>query len=89
MTMHESARFVAKQVSAAGQPAWLYLRLCRESLRHKGTAEHVKELPFLFGTLDMPYDKAVTPKDCAMAEIFMGYIATFARTSDPNRGGLP
>jgi hypothetical protein len=28
-------------------------------------------------------------KDRAMADIFMGYIATFAKAGDPNRSGLP
>lgn len=81
MTMHEPARFVARQVSAAGQPAWL----CRfgyvaESLRPKVTSAcHSCELPYLFGTLDVRYRAAVTPKDRAMAEIFMGYMATWRR----------
>jgi para-nitrobenzyl esterase len=91
LTMHEPARFVARHVTAAGQPAWLYrFGYVAESLRPKpGGAEHSTELPYLFGTLDVRYGAAATPKDRAMADIFMGYIATFARTGDPNRGGLP
>ena len=52
-------------------------------------AEHSSELPFLFGTLKVRYGAAATPKDRAMADIFMGYIAAFAKTGDPNRSGLP
>jgi para-nitrobenzyl esterase len=90
ITMHEPARFVARQVTAAGQPAWLYrFGYVAESQHPKGTAEHAKELPYLFGTLEVPYGAAVTPKDRAMADIFMGYIAAFAKTGDPNRSGLP
>jgi len=90
ITMQEPARFVARQVTAAGQPAWLYrFDYVADSLRPKGTAEHAKELPYLFGTLEVPYGAAVMPKDHAMADIFMGYIAAFAKTGDPNRSGLP
>jgi para-nitrobenzyl esterase len=90
ITMHEPARFVARQVTAAGQPAWLYrFDYVAESLRPKGTAEHSSELPYLFGTLDVRYGAAVTAKDRAMADTFMGYFAAFAKTGDPNRSDLP
>ena len=90
ITMHEPARFVARQVTAAGQPAWLYrFDYVAESLRPQGTAEHSSELPYLFGTLVVRYGAAATPKDRAMAAVFMGYIAAFAQTGDPNRSGLP
>ena len=91
MTMHEPARFVAKQMTAAGQPAWLYrFGYVAESLRPKASgAEHSTELPFLFGTLDVRYVAAATSKDRTMADIFMGYIATFAKSGNPNRSGLP
>jgi para-nitrobenzyl esterase len=59
ITMHEPARFAAGQVTAAGQTAWLYrFDYVAESLLPKGTAEHAKELPYLFGTLDVVYGKA-------------------------------
>jgi para-nitrobenzyl esterase len=90
ITMHEPARFVARQVTAAGQPAWLYrFGYVAESLRPNGTAEHAKELPYLFGTLEVAYGAAVTAKDRAMADTLMGYVAAFAKTGDPNRSGLP
>jgi Carboxylesterase family len=39
ITMHEPARFVARQMTAAGQPAWLYrFDYVAESLRLKGTS---------------------------------------------------
>jgi para-nitrobenzyl esterase len=46
-------------------------------------------VPYLFGTLEVPYGAAVTAKDRTMADMFMGYIAAFAKTGDPNRSGLP
>jgi para-nitrobenzyl esterase len=90
LTMHEPARFVASEVTAAGPPAWLYrFGYVAESLRPKGTAAHSSENPYLFGTLGVRYGAAVTPKDGAMSDLFMGYFAAFARTGDPNRSGLP
>jgi para-nitrobenzyl esterase len=91
ITMHEPARFAAREVTAAGQPAWLYrFGYVAESLRPKVTgAAHASEVPYLFGALDPRYGAAVTEKDRTMAEIFMGYIAAFAKTGDPNRSGLP
>jgi para-nitrobenzyl esterase len=90
ITMHEPARFVARQMTAAGRPAWLYrFGYVAESLQPTGTAEHAKELPYLFGTLEVPYGAAVAPKDHAIADMFMGYIAAFAKTGNPNRTGLP
>ncbi len=90
-TMHEPARFVARQVTAARQPAWLYrFGYVAESLRPKVSgACHSCELPYLFGTLDVRYGAAATAKDRAMADLFMGYIGAFAKTGDPNRSGLP
>ena len=90
MTMHEPARFVAGQVTAAGQPAWLYrFDYVAESLHPKpGGAEHATEIPYLFGTLDARYGAAATSKDRAMADALRGYFAAFARTGDPNRSGL-
>jgi para-nitrobenzyl esterase len=90
ITMHEPARFVARQVTASGQPAWLYrFDYVAESLRPKGTAEHATEVAYLFGTLDTRYGAAATAKDRAMSEMFLGYFAAFAKTGDPHRSGLP
>lgn len=89
-TMHEPARFVARKVTAAGQPAWLYrFGYVAESWRPKGTAEHSTEVPYLFGTLDARSGPPASPRDRAMADAFRGYLAAFARTGDPNRSGLP
>ena len=89
--MHEPARFVARQMTAAGQPAWLYrFGYVAESLRPKTAgAAQATELPYLFGTLNARYGRTATPNDRKMADTFMGYVAAFARTGDPNRSGLP
>lgn len=38
---------------------------------------------------EVRYGAAATARDRSMADMFMGYIAAFARTGDPNRAGLP
>lgn len=91
MTMHEPARFVAKQMVAAGNPVWLYrFGYVAESLRPKvKDADHGSEQPYLFMTLDTYYDKDVTEKDRAMAQMFHTYFANFAKFGNPNGSVLP
>ncbi|WP_416673990.1 carboxylesterase family protein [Egbenema bharatensis] len=91
ITMHEPARFVARQMRTAGNPAWLYrFGYVAESLRSEVLgAEHASELPYLFDTLDARYGEAVTESDRAMAQLFHTYFANFAKSGDPNGEGLP
>jgi para-nitrobenzyl esterase len=91
ITMHEPARFVAKQMRAAGNPVWLYrFGYVAASLRPAKTgAPHASELPYLFETVGFRYGKDVTEKERAMARAFHTYVANFAKTGDPNGGGLP
>jgi para-nitrobenzyl esterase len=90
MTMHEPARFVARQMTAAGTPAWLYrFDYVADSLRPKVTgAEHASELGYLFDQMEARYGKALTGKDRAMARTFHRYFVNFARSGDPNGAGL-
>jgi para-nitrobenzyl esterase len=91
MTMHEPARFVAREMTAQGQPAWLYrFTYTAESTRPEAAKQsHAGELPFLFDTLGARYGDAVTDADRRAAGAFNAYVADFVRTGDPNGGGLP
>jgi para-nitrobenzyl esterase len=91
ISMHEPARFVAKQITAAGNPAWLYrFGYVAESLRPEQTgAEHASELPYLFNTLDARYGADVTENDRIMAQLFHTYFANFAKFGNPNGEALP
>lgn len=91
MTMHEPARFVARQMTAAGEPAWLYrFTYTAESTRPESTGQgHAGELPFLFDQLDAKYAEEVTDNDRAVARAFNLYVGNFVRTGDPNEEGLP
>ncbi|MCC6983412.1 MAG: carboxylesterase family protein [Bauldia sp.] len=91
MTMHEPARFVARSVTGAGNPAWLYrFSYAAESRADRANgAAHAQELPFMFGTVEGAVGEAITDKDRAMAAAFGGYVANFVKTGDPNGGTLP
>ena len=91
MTMHEPARFVAKQMTEMGMPVWIYrFGYVAQSMRSKhAAAPHASELPFLFDTLDARYGDGVTDKDRAVARIFNGYVINFVKSGQPNAKGLP
>ncbi len=91
MTMHEPARFVAKAMTAAGNPAWLYrFTYTAEATRPKSMGQaHAGELPFLFATLAAKYGDKVTAKDQQMAQAFNTYVGNFVKTGDPNGHDLP
>lgn len=92
MSMHEPARFVARQVTANGDPAFLYrFTYTAESERAKlpDGQTHAGELPFMFDTLDAKYGEDVTANDRQTARQFNAYVANFARNGDPNGDGLP
>lgn len=91
MTMHEPARFVARSVTAAGSPAWLYrfTYVAQAVPERWNGAAHAQELPYLFNTLDARYGANVTGKDRQAARELGGYLANFVRTGDPNGAGLP
>lgn len=93
MTMHEPSRFVARQVTAADRPAWLYrFSYTAESTRPESLRTgqtHSGELPFLFATLEAKYGEQTTSADRSMAEAFNTYVANFVKAGDPNGAGLP
>lgn len=91
MTMHEPARFAARQVTEHGSPAWLYrFTYTAEATRPKSMAQgHAGELAFLFDQLAAQYGSAVTAKDEETAQAFHTYVANFVKHGDPNGEGLP
>jgi len=89
--MVEPARFTAKTIAAAGQPAFEYrFSYVAESLRsrQKG-APHATEIPFVFDTVATRYGKDLTDADRATAQAANAYWANFAKTGNPNGAGLP
>jgi para-nitrobenzyl esterase len=91
MVMQEPARFVARQLTAAGSPAWLYrFGYVPEALRDRWRgAPHASEVPFAFDTLTLAYGGAASAGDRSVARAFNSYLASFARTGRPGGDGLP
>ncbi|HVU11407.1 MAG TPA: carboxylesterase family protein, partial [Phototrophicaceae bacterium] len=91
MTMHEPARFVAREFRAQGQPSWLYrFTYTAESTRPGSDKQaHAGELPFMFDTLKAKYGAAVTDNDERMAQAFNTYVGNFVKNGNPNGSGLP
>jgi para-nitrobenzyl esterase len=87
----EPARFAARQIRAAGQPAYLYrFSYVAESMRKewKG-APHATEIPFVFNTIAARYGDKLTPDDRKAAETAHAYWVAFARKGNPNGEGRP
>lgn len=91
ISMHEPARYVARRMTAMGNPVWLYrFTYTAESTRPKETGQaHAGELPFIFDTLQAKYGGKTTAKDRIAARQFHSYVANFIKNGDPNAAGLP
>lgn len=89
--MIEPARFVARTIAAAGEPAYEYrFSYVAGSIRNKVPgALHATEIPFVFDTVKEKYGDALTPADEAAAKQANAYWINFAKTGDPNGGSLP
>jgi para-nitrobenzyl esterase len=94
LTMHEPARYVAKQMTSRGNPVWLYrFTYTAESTRDPSKPEtflqsHAGELPFLFDRLAARFGTSVTTSDQQTATAFNTYVANFVKNGDPNGEGL-
>ncbi len=98
----QSARDIFRD-SAFAWPTWTWARL--QSQKGKGAAyvyyfdhrtpqspkgaSHADELPYVFGTLGSPGRAAPRREDTAMSALVMAYWTNFAKTGNPNAGGLP
>jgi para-nitrobenzyl esterase len=78
-------------VAAAGQPAYHFrFSYVAESMRKEWPgAPHATEIPFVFDTVQARYGKDLAPADKKTAEAANAYWVAFAKTGDPNGGGLP
>ena len=90
--MGEPARFTAAAFAAQGVKAYVYrFSYVADSMKGewKTGAPHATEIPYVFDTVAAKYGKAVTAKDEAIARAANTYWVNFAKTGDPNGGGLP
>ncbi|MEO6171246.1 MAG: carboxylesterase family protein [Lysobacter sp.] len=87
---HAPARFLARQVAAHGDPAWVY-RFSHLPVEKQGKqpgAAHSDDVPYLFEPVGLP---SMTDNDAgsAFGQVMTGYWVNFARTGNPNGAGLP
>jgi para-nitrobenzyl esterase len=89
--MVEPARFIAREVAAAGQPSYQYrFSYVAVSMRKEWPgAPHATEIPFVFDTVKARYGTALDSADESTARAANIYWANFAKTGDPNSSGLP
>ena len=86
--MQEPARYFANQVTALGQPAYLYrFGYVAESIRNGMGAQHAAEIPFFFSTIDKKYD-SLTEQDKHATTLPFDYVVNFVKTGNPNGAGL-
>ncbi len=88
----EPARFTARAFVAQGEPVFLYrfsyVSASMQQMMRYG-APHGSEIPYVFNNLAGRNGAPVAPKDQEVARMMNTYWANFARTGDPNGGGLP
>lgn len=89
--MIEPARYLASEMTAAGQPAWHYrFSYVARSMRAEWDgAPHATDIPYAFDTVAAKYGDKLAPEDAGIARAFHAYLVNFARSGDPNGPGLP
>jgi para-nitrobenzyl esterase len=90
-TMTEPARYMADQIAAGGQPAYLYrFAYVAEGLagKAKGSA-HAMEIPYTFAIPAAIMGDKVTERDRAAAALASAYWVAFVKNGDPNGDGRP
>ncbi len=88
----EPARFSARAMVAKGAPAYVYLfSYVSPSMQQwmKYGAGHASEIAYVFDNLRNRNGAIVDPKDKEVAKIMNTYWTNFAKTGNPNGGGLP
>jgi len=90
--MVEPARFIVRTLAATGKPAYAFrFSYVAESMRKQWAAgaPHATEIPFVFDTVAARYGKDLAEADKSTAKAANMYWVNFAKTGNPNGGGLP
>jgi para-nitrobenzyl esterase len=96
MGMNNGTRYVARLIAKAGKPVYAFhFGYVTQSARATNPgARHAAELVYVFDTLGSRTTRTQTPSvvadaDRKVAKQMNTYWANFAKTGDPNGGGLP
>jgi para-nitrobenzyl esterase len=89
--MIEPARYVARVLSARGQPVYEFrFSYVAESMRKEWPgAPHASDIPFAFDTVAARYGKDLTAQDVQAARTMHAYWAAFTKTGKPEVAGQP
>jgi para-nitrobenzyl esterase len=89
--MGEPARYVARTLTAHGQPVYEYrFSYVAESLRQQSPgAMHATDIPFAFDTVAARYGKDLTAQDAAAAHSMHAYWVAFAASGKPEVTAQP
>jgi len=89
--MIEPARYVARVLSARGQPVYEFrFSYVAESMRKQWPgAPHASDIPFAFDTVAAKYGKDLTAEDAKAAKAMHAYWAAFSKSGKPEVSGLP
>jgi para-nitrobenzyl esterase len=87
--MIEPARYVARTLTAHGQPVYEFrFSYVAESIRaHSRGAMHASDIPFAFDTVAAKYGNDLTPSDAAAGRALNEFWLAFARTVKPEDAG--
>jgi para-nitrobenzyl esterase len=87
--MIAGARDASAVVADKGVPVWEYrFSYVADSVGQPG-AQHATDIPFFFDTTAIKYGDKTTAKDLAVGKTISRYVTNFAKTGNPNGGGLP
>ncbi|WP_420139965.1 carboxylesterase/lipase family protein [Sphingomonas sp.] len=87
--MIAGARSASARIAKQRVPVWEYrFSYVADSVGQPG-AQHATDIPFFFDNTAIKYGAQTTPKDIAMGKTISAYLVNFAKTGDPNGGGLP
>lgn len=89
--MVEPARFIIREITTAGKPAYEYrFSYVAASMRKQWRgAPHATEIPYVFDTVSDKYGKDLSPEDEKIAQAANEYWVNFGKTGNPNGDGLP
>ena len=87
----EPARFIARQVSRAGYPAFYYRFGYVPEAQQKiwKGVPHGGDVSFFFASLPSKFGSSVSAQDQAVASMMNAYVTNFVLHGDPNGPGLP